>query len=105
MAQGEAAYYNLIVEKLEPTFGHELPQMEIRCKYLSVIADASVIEQKSRTSHSYMPSIYKSITQILQKLTSSRHVTKKLVLDKVDTFFEPSTIKMLVVNPVRARRR
>uniref|UniRef100_M4BPN9 ABC transporter domain-containing protein n=1 Tax=Hyaloperonospora arabidopsidis (strain Emoy2) TaxID=559515 RepID=M4BPN9_HYAAE len=99
MAQGEAAFYNLIAEQLEPAFGHELPQMEIRCKNLSVVADVSVIERKSRTSHAELPSIYNSIKHMLQKLTASRHVTKRLVLDRVDAVFEPGTITLLLGQP------
>ncbi|ETK90757.1 hypothetical protein L915_05525 [Phytophthora nicotianae] len=99
MEQGEAAFYDFVAQQLEPALGHTLPQMEVRCKDLSVVAEVSVVEQKSSTATSELPSIYNSLKHIVRKLTATKHVTQRHVINQVDAVFEPGTITLVLGQP------
>ncbi|KAG7375417.1 hypothetical protein PHYPSEUDO_001327, partial [Phytophthora pseudosyringae] len=99
MQQGEAAFYDFVAQQLEPALGRTLPQMEVRCKNLSVIAEVSVVEQKPSAATSELPSVYNSLKHIVRKLTATRHVTQRHVLKRVDAVFEPGSITLVLGQP------
>ncbi|RLN55196.1 hypothetical protein BBJ29_008764, partial [Phytophthora kernoviae] len=74
MAQGEAAFHDFVAQQLEPALGHTLPQMEVRCKNLSVIAEVAMVQQTSTTTTFELPSVYNTVKHAVRKLTTSRHV-------------------------------
>eukprot|EP00644_Phytophthora_capsici_P012746 jgi/Phyca11/577680/estExt2_Genewise1.C_PHYCAscaffold_2320005 len=99
MEHGEAAFYDFVSQQLEPALGRALPQMEVRCKELSLVAEVSVVEQKSSAATSELPSVYNSLKHIVRKLTATRHVTQRHVLNRVDAVFEPGTITLVLGQP------
>ncbi|POM72073.1 Pleiotropic drug resistance protein ABC Superfamily, partial [Phytophthora palmivora] len=99
MEHGEAAFYDFVAHQLEPAMGHALPQMEVRCKDLSVIAEVSVVEQKSSATASELPSVYNSLKHVVRKLTATRQVTQRHVLNRIDAVFEPGTITLVLGQP------
>ncbi|OWY98454.1 Pleiotropic drug resistance protein transporter [Phytophthora megakarya] len=99
MEHGEAAFYDFVAQQLEPAIGHSLPQMEIRCKNLSVVAEVSVVEHKSSAATSELPSVYNSLKHIVRNLTTTRHVTQRHILNRIDAVFEPGTITLVLGQP------
>jgi ABC-type multidrug transport system ATPase subunit/ABC-type multidrug transport system permease subunit len=94
MAKGEAAFHDFVAKQLEPALGCELPQMEVRCTDLSVVAEVPVVKKSSE-----LPSVYNSLKHGVQNYTASRHVTQKRILNHVDAVFEPSTITLVLGQP------
>ncbi|KAJ8525855.1 hypothetical protein ON010_g15266 [Phytophthora cinnamomi] len=100
MQNGEAAFYDFVAQQLEPALGRTLPQMEVRCKDVSVVAEVSVVEQKSSDSTtSELPSVYNSLKHIVRKLTATKCVTERHILNRVDAVFEPGTITLVLGQP------
>ncbi|RLN14512.1 hypothetical protein BBJ28_00013491, partial [Nothophytophthora sp. Chile5] len=95
MAQGPAAFHNFVAQQLEPALGRTLPQLEVRCKDLSVIAEVSVVQQASSATTSELPTIFNSVKHTVRKLTASRHVTQRHILNRVNAVFEPGTITLV----------
>uniref|UniRef100_H3GXR5 ABC transporter domain-containing protein n=1 Tax=Phytophthora ramorum TaxID=164328 RepID=H3GXR5_PHYRM len=87
MAQGEAAFHDFVAQQLEPALGRQLPQMEVRCKNLSVIAEVPVVKQSSSTTTSELPSVYNSLkhvwTPCLNRAPSGQPGSGKTSLMKV----------------------
>jgi len=99
MAQGEAAFYDFVAQQLEPALGHALPQMEVRCRNLSVVATVPVVRRSSNTRTSELPSVYNSLKHAARKLTATRHVTQRHLLKQVDAVFKPGTITLVLGQP------
>ncbi|KAG7376667.1 hypothetical protein PHYPSEUDO_012937 [Phytophthora pseudosyringae] len=95
MAKGETAFHDFVAQQLEPALGRALPQMEVRCKDLSLIADVPVV----RDSTAGLPSVYSSVQHVLQTVTASRHVAQKRILNRVDAVFEPGSITLVLGQP------
>ncbi|KAE9034245.1 Pleiotropic drug resistance protein 1 [Phytophthora rubi] len=98
MAQGPAAFHDFVAKKVELALGRSLPQMEVRCKEVSLIAEVSVV-QRSASVKAELPTIYNSVKHVVQKLTASRNVTKQHILNRVSAVFEPGTITLLLGQP------
>jgi ABC-type multidrug transport system ATPase subunit/ABC-type multidrug transport system permease subunit len=98
MAQGPAVFHDFVAKTIEPALGHSLPQMEVRCKEVSLIAEVSVV-QRSANVKSELPTIYNSVKGVVQKLTATRNVTKRHILNRVSAVFEPGTITLLLGQP------
>ncbi|GMF33344.1 unnamed protein product [Phytophthora lilii] len=98
MAQGPAAFHDFVAKKLEPAMRRSLPQMEVRCKEVSLIAEVSVV-QRSANVKSELPTIYNSVKHVVQKVTAKRNVTRRHILNRVSAVFEPGTITLLLGQP------
>ncbi|KAG2502401.1 hypothetical protein JM18_009739, partial [Phytophthora kernoviae] len=73
--------------------------MEVRCKDLSVIAEVAVIQQTSTATTFELPSVYNTVKHTVRKLTTSRHVTQRHVLHRVDAVFKPGTTTLVLGQP------
>ncbi|KAG7386626.1 hypothetical protein PHYPSEUDO_015410 [Phytophthora pseudosyringae] len=98
MAQGPAAFHDFVAKKVEPAMGRSLPQMEVRCKEVSLVAEVSVV-QRSASVKSELPTIYNSVKHVVQRFTANRNVTKRRILNRVSAVFEPGTITLLLGQP------
>ncbi|KAE8950926.1 hypothetical protein PR001_g33948, partial [Phytophthora rubi] len=99
MQHGEAAFYDFVAQQLEPALGRPLPQMEVRCKNLSIVAKVPVVKQSSSSATSELPSVYNSLKHVVRKLTATKRVTERHVLNRVDAVFEPGTITLVLGQP------
>ncbi|KAE9030309.1 hypothetical protein PR003_g10165 [Phytophthora rubi] len=99
MQHGEAAFYDFVAQQLEPALGRSLPQMEVRCKNLSIVAKVPVVKQPSSSATSELPSVYNSLKHVVRKLTATKRVTERRVLNRVDAVFEPGTITLVLGQP------
>ncbi|GMF18776.1 unnamed protein product [Phytophthora fragariaefolia] len=99
MAQGGAAFHDFVVQRLELALGRPLPQMEVRCKNMSIVAKVPVVKQTSSTATSELPSVYNSVKHVVRKLTASRHFTQRQILNRVDAVFEPGTVTLFLGQP------
>ncbi|RLN64814.1 hypothetical protein BBJ28_00021953, partial [Nothophytophthora sp. Chile5] len=99
MAQGPAAFHDFVAQQLEPALGRSLPQLEVRCKDLSVIAEVSVVQQASSGATAELPTIFNSVKHTVRKLTASRHVSQRYILNRVNAVFEPGTITLVLGQP------
>ncbi|KAL3669607.1 hypothetical protein V7S43_004992 [Phytophthora oleae] len=99
MAKGEAAFHDFVAIHLEPVLGRALPQMEVRCKDLSLVAQVPVVHLEGQGSTAGLPSVYNSVKHFVQNLTASRHVAQKHILNRVDAVFEPGTITLVLGQP------
>ncbi|KAL3669599.1 hypothetical protein V7S43_004984 [Phytophthora oleae] len=98
MAQGPAIFHDFVANTIEPALGRSLPQMEVRCKDVSLIAEVSVV-QRSANVKSELPTIYNSVKHVVQKFTANRSVTKRHILNRVSAVFKPGTITLLLGQP------
>ncbi|KAG6599673.1 pleiotropic drug resistance protein ABC superfamily [Phytophthora cinnamomi] len=96
MAEGEAAFHEFVAQQLEPALGRTLPQMEVRCKGLSLVVEVPVSHQSTAPE---LPSIYNSMKHFVRKLTATKRVIEKQVLNGVDAVFEPGTITLVLGQP------
>ncbi|KAE9059494.1 hypothetical protein PF005_g30950, partial [Phytophthora fragariae] len=64
MQHGEAAFYDFVAQQLEPALGRSLPQMEVRCKNLSIVAKVPVVKHSSSSATSELPSVYNSLKHV-----------------------------------------
>ncbi|EGZ27174.1 pleiotropic drug resistance protein ABC superfamily [Phytophthora sojae] len=99
MAKGEAVFYDFVAQQLEPALGRALPQMEVRCKDLSLVVEVPVVRQESSTTASELPSVYNSVKRVVRKLAATKHVTQRHILNRVDAVFEPGTITLVLGQP------
>ncbi|KAK1936672.1 Pleiotropic drug resistance protein 3 [Phytophthora citrophthora] len=99
MAKGEAVFYDFVANQLEPALGRELPQMEVRCKDLTLVAQVPVVHQEAQGSTTSLPSVYNSVKHFVQNFTASRRVAQRHVLNRVDAVFKPGTITLVLGQP------
>ncbi|KAK1936666.1 ABC transporter G family member 29 [Phytophthora citrophthora] len=98
MTQGSTVFHDVVANTVESALGRSLPQMEVRCKDVSLIAEVSIV-QRSANVKSELPTIYNSIKHVVQKFTANRNVTKRYILNRVNAVFEPGTITLLLGQP------
>ncbi|RLN64684.1 hypothetical protein BBJ29_009861, partial [Phytophthora kernoviae] len=98
MAQGPAAFHDFVAQNIEPALGHTLPQIEVRCKHVSLVVEVSVVQQSSSAKFE-LPTILNSIKHAVRKFTAHRSVTKRHILNRVSAVFEPGTITLLLGQP------
>ncbi|KAG6622615.1 pleiotropic drug resistance protein ABC superfamily [Phytophthora cinnamomi] len=99
MAKGEAAFHDFVAHQLEPALGRTLPQMEVRCKDLSLVVKVPIVHQSTDSTTSELPSVYNSLKHVVRKLTATKRVTERHILNRVDAVFGPGTITLVLGQP------
>ncbi|KUF76633.1 ATP-binding Cassette (ABC) Superfamily [Phytophthora nicotianae] len=95
MAEGPQALNEHIAEKIEKALGHEIPQMDVRFRNLSVSADIVVVEDSGAKYE--LPTIPNTMKKAF--VGPKKRVVRKEILKDISGVFAPGKITLLLGQP------